>query len=56
LPGFVQNYDKLKSFGVDTIACVSVNDVFVMDAWGKQQGVKDKIVSICSKFMNSIIL
>jgi len=35
LPGFVRDYDKLKAKGVDTIACLAVNDVFVMDAWAK---------------------
>jgi len=36
LPGFVARADDLLSAGVDAIACVSVNDAFVMDAWGKQ--------------------
>ncbi len=35
LPGFVVNVDDIKAKGVDTVACISVNDVFVMDAWGK---------------------
>ena len=35
LPGFVALADKIKDKGVDTIACLSVNDAFVMDAWGK---------------------
>jgi peroxiredoxin len=43
LPGFVQNAGELLSKGVDTIACMAVNDVFVMNAWGKDQGVGDKI-------------
>src|ERR1700748_3476232 len=43
VPGFVQNYDALKAKGIDTIACVSVNDAFVMDAWGKDQGAGDKV-------------
>lgn len=43
LPGFVQQATALKSKGVDTIACLSVNDVFVMDAWGKDQGVGDAV-------------
>ena len=43
LPGFVQNADAFKAKGVDTIACIAVNDVFVMDAWGKDQGTGDKI-------------
>lgn len=46
LPGFVQNADKLKAKGVDTIACMAVNDAFVMSAWGKDRGVGDKIVML----------
>jgi peroxiredoxin len=38
LPGFVEKADALKAKGVDAIACTSVNDVFVMDAWGKASG------------------
>ena len=44
LPGFIANADAIKAKGVDTIACVSVNDVFVMDAWGKQSGDDGKIM------------
>lgn len=44
LPGFVANAAALKAKGIDTIACVSVNDAFVMGAWGKDQGVGDKVV------------
>jgi peroxiredoxin len=40
LPGFVVNADKIKGAGVDTIACLSVNDAFVMDAWGKAQNAE----------------
>jgi len=43
VPGYVQNYDALKAKGIDTIACVSVNDAFVMGAWGKDQGAGDKV-------------
>lgn len=46
LPGFVQSVGQLAAKGVDTIACVSVNDVFVMDAWGKDQGVGDKVTML----------
>ena len=38
LPGFVEKADELKAKGIDTIACTSVNDVFVMGAWGQDQG------------------
>ncbi len=41
LPGFVVNADKLKAAGIDTIACLSVNDAFVMDAWGKAQNAEE---------------
>lgn len=41
LPGYVVNADKIKAKGVDTIACVSVNDAFVMGAWGKAQNAEE---------------
>lgn len=40
LPGFVVNVDEIKARGVDTVACMAVNDVFVMDAWGKAQNAE----------------
>jgi peroxiredoxin len=43
VPGYVSNYDKLKAKGVDTIACMSVNDAFVMGAWAKDQKTGDKV-------------
>jgi glutaredoxin/glutathione-dependent peroxiredoxin len=46
LPGFVQNAANLKGKGVDTIACVSVNDHFVMGAWAKDQNAGDKVMMI----------
>ncbi|MFO1062033.1 MAG: peroxiredoxin [Dongiaceae bacterium] len=46
LPGFVQNHDQLKAKGVDSVACLSVNDAFVMDAWGKHQNVGDKVMML----------
>ncbi|MDX1512852.1 MAG: peroxiredoxin [Gammaproteobacteria bacterium] len=41
LPGFVVNADKIKAKGVDKIVCLSVNDAFVMDAWGKTQNAEE---------------
>lgn len=46
LPGFVEKADEIKAKGVDTIACVAVNDPFVMGAWGKDQSVGDKVVML----------
>jgi len=46
LPGFVQLADQIRAKGVDTIACMAVNDVFVMNAWGKSSGVGDKILML----------
>ncbi|MDZ7771080.1 MAG: peroxiredoxin [Woeseiaceae bacterium] len=46
LPGFVEHAETLSGKGVDTVACMSVNDVFVMDAWGKDQNVGDKVVML----------
>ncbi len=46
LPSYVNNFDKIKAQGVDTIACTAVNDVFVMDAWGKDQKTGDKVTML----------
>jgi peroxiredoxin len=46
LPSFKQHAADLKKKGVDAIACVSVNDVFVMKAWGESQGVGDDILML----------
>src|ERR1700684_938959 len=46
LPGFVELADQLHAKGVDTIACMAVNDVFVMNAWGKSANVGEKIVML----------
>ena len=43
LPGFVEKAAQIKAKGVDTIACISVNDVFVMGAWGKDQRAEGKV-------------
>ena len=44
LPGFISNADAIKAKGIDTIACVSVNDVHVMQAWAKQSGAEGHIM------------
>ena len=44
LPGYVANADKIKEMGVDGIICLSVNDAFVMHAWGEAQKSNDSIV------------
>ena len=46
MPGFLQNIDALRAKGVDTIACIAVNDVFVMDAWAKELGVDGQIMML----------
>jgi peroxiredoxin len=46
LPGYLSQYDALRSKGVDTIACMAVNDVFVMDAWGRANGVGERILML----------
>jgi glutaredoxin/glutathione-dependent peroxiredoxin len=46
LPGYVRGADDLKAKGVDRIACVAVNDAWVMEAWAESQGVDDKITML----------
>ena len=46
LPGFIEKAAELKAKGVDRIACTSVNDVFVMGAWGKDQGVNEDVLML----------
>lgn len=45
-PGFLVNVDKIKEHGVDTVACMAVNDVFVMNAWGQANHVEDHILML----------
>ena len=52
LPGFVANADKIKAKGIDAIACTAVNDVFVMDAWGKSAGADGKVVMLADGSAN----
>jgi peroxiredoxin len=46
LPGYLQHFDALKAKGVDTIACMAVNDMFVMNAWGKSSNVGEKVLML----------
>jgi glutaredoxin/glutathione-dependent peroxiredoxin len=46
LPGYVANADTLKAKGIDEIACVSVNDAFVMGAWGKEHNAPGKVTML----------
>ena len=46
LPGFIQSADAIKAKGADIIACLSVNDAFVMGAWGDQQGAGGKVMML----------
>jgi peroxiredoxin len=46
LPGFVQQADAIRRKGVNTIACMAVNDAFVMDAWGRVSGAEGKVVML----------
>ena len=52
LPGYVNNSEKYKQKGVDQIICMSVNDPFVMNAWGKENNVGDKIIMAGDPFLN----
>ena len=46
LPGFVLAIDQLKKKGINKVVCISINDPFVMDAWGKIHNVQDKILMV----------
>jgi peroxiredoxin len=52
LPGYINMYQKYKDKGIDHIICVSVNDPFVMNAWGKENNVGDKIIMTGDPFLN----
>ena len=46
LPGFIEKSEELRAAGVDTIVCMSVNDAFVMGAWGQQKGATGKVMMV----------
>jgi len=52
LPGYVNMFDQYKEKGINHIICISVNDPFVMNAWGKAHNVGDKILMIGDPFLN----
>jgi len=52
LPGYVNNADALKAKGIDTIVCISVNDAFVMGAWGVAQEVGDRVKMVADGAAN----
>jgi 2-Cys peroxiredoxin 5 len=59
LPGYVEDYDQFKAKGIDEIVCISVNDPFVMKAWGDSQKATGKIrmlADTCANFTKSIDL
>lgn len=57
LPGYIDNFDKIKAKGVDVVACVSVNDPFVMAAWGEANKATGKVrmlADTCAEFTKAI--
>ena len=52
LPGYVNKFEQYKEKGIDQIICISVNDPFVMNAWGKEHNVGDKILMAGDPFLN----
>ena len=52
LPGYINNTEKYTQKGIDQIICLSVNDPFVMNAWGKENKVGDKIIMVGDPFLN----
>jgi peroxiredoxin len=57
LPGFVEKAQEIKAKGINTIACIAVNDAFVMDAWGKSQNTAGKVEMLAdgsSKFTDAL--
>ena len=52
LPGYIKNADQFKSKGIDQIICISVNDPFVMEAWGKVNNVGNNIMMLADPLIN----
>eukprot|EP00800_Vazella_pourtalesii_P010662 TRINITY_DN26048_c0_g1_i1.p1 TRINITY_DN26048_c0_g1~~TRINITY_DN26048_c0_g1_i1.p1 ORF type:complete len:176 (+),score=33.59 TRINITY_DN26048_c0_g1_i1:58-585(+) len=52
LPEFIRDHEAWKAKGIEVICCVSVNDVFVMEAWGKQQKAEGKVIMVSD--MNAV--
>ena len=52
LPGYINNLSKFKAKGIDQVLCISVNDPFVMNAWGKANNVGDNILMLADPFLN----
>jgi peroxiredoxin len=46
LPGILQEYDTIRARGVDAVACLAVNDVFVLDAWARERGAAGRVVML----------
>ena len=56
LPGFIQKADALKGKGIDAIACLSVNDAFVMGAWGDAQGAGDTVMMLADGKGSKVVI
>ncbi len=54
LPSYISMHDKFKEKGIDHIICLSANDPFVMNAWGKENNVGNKIIMLGDPFLNFI--
>ena len=54
LPGFIKMHQEYKNKGINQIICIAANDPFVMNAWGKENKVGDKIIMIGDPFLNFI--
>ena len=52
LPGYVANADKLKQKGIQNIFCISVNDPYVMDAWGQAHNIENKIIMLSDPYLS----